>query len=230
MEQARMYTDGRGSTWVGNLQLSSAGRKDRRGPRPARPSAMAVVAVVGAAVVVSAVLAGCGPGGKLSDVDVGIFEKAGPVQLNLDYKQAFGTRISSGPYKLVPGDLLELQMPAVVSLLPDREGDDTEPYKCRVDAAGQIVLPIVGNLKLADKTLSQVEATVAEQYYPKYVRQEPSIVASVVEYRLSSISMAGAVRVPGSYGLRSNEMTLIAALMKAGVITATGKAHSSTGC
>jgi polysaccharide export outer membrane protein len=131
-------------------------------------------------------------------------------------------RNSGGPYRLVTGDLLELQMPAVARLLPNRKGDDTEPYKCRVDSTGRVVLPIVGNLQVGGKTLAEVEAAVAQLYHPKYVHQEPSIVASVAEYRLSSVSVVGAVQAPGVYQLRSNERTVITALMKAGGISDRG--------
>jgi len=221
MENARMYTDGRGPTRVGHLQLSGTVRKGGHAQRRATSVAMTLVTGV-AAVALWAGLAGCAPGPKHSDVAVGAFDEAGPVKLNIDYKQVLQIRKSTGPYRLVAGDLLELQMPAIVSLLPEREGDDTEPYRCRLDRSGQVVLPIIGNMKVAGKTLSEVEALVAEGYHPKYVRQKPSIVASVVEYHLSSVTMVGALKVPGTYGLRSNEMTLIAAIMKAGGITDEG--------
>ncbi len=185
------------------------------------PTAMKIVSVV-AAMILSVLLGGCGPGHEQSDTEISAFEKAGPMHVNVECKQALPERIPSGPYRFIPGDLVELQMPAIVILLPERDGDDTKPYRCRVDSAGRIVLPIIGNHKVAGKTLSEVEADITNLYYPKYVRQEPSIVVSVVEYRLSSISVVGAVKCPGIYQFHSNEMTLIAALMKAGGIVEGG--------
>ena len=173
-------------------------------------------------IALAVVLSGCGPRQQQSDMGMADFDGAGPVRFNVDCKQVLQIRMPPGPYRLVPGDLLELQMPTIVGLLPDRNGDDTVPYRCRVDSAGRVVLPITGNLAVAGKTLTEVEAVVAKLYHPKYVLQEPSIVASVGEYRLSSVSVVGAVRAPGIYELRSNEMALISVLMKAGGIADNG--------
>ncbi len=177
-----------------------------------------------AALMVLLASAGCGPPPRRSDTDLASFEKAGPVRFTIDYKQVLQSRKSGGPYCLVSGDLLELQMPAVVNLLPNRQGDETEPYRCRLDGSGRIVLPIVGNLEVAGKTLPEVEAAIAALYYPDYVLQEPSIVATVSEYISASVSVVGAVKLPGVYELRSNEQTLTTALMKAGGIADDGAA------
>ncbi len=219
MEQIRTNATDRALVQVTSMELSSTRHNDRHGR--GIPAAMKIISLV-AAIALSVLLNGCGPRHEQSDMELSAFEKAGPVRFNVECKQALPVRMSSGPYRFVPGDLVEFQMPAVVSLLPDRDGDDTKPYRCRVDSAGRIVLPIIGNQKVAGKTLSEVEADIANLYYPKYVRQEPSIVVSVVEYRLSSLSVAGAVKCPGIYRFHSNEMTLIAALMKAGGIVEGG--------
>jgi len=223
MEQAGIDVKGRAPALPGNVQFGFSASRDGH-ERRAALAAATKIAHVTVAMVLSAILAGCGPQKQQSDTDLAAFEQAGPVRFKADYKQILRMRKSAGPYRLVPGDLLELQMPAVVRLLPDRQGDDTEPYRCRLDSSGRVVLPIIGNLKVAGKTLSEVEAALTNLYCPKYVRQEPSIVARVAEYRLSSISVVGAVTAPGVYELRSNEMTLIAALMKAGGITDEGAA------
>ncbi|MCD4699846.1 MAG: polysaccharide export protein [Phycisphaerae bacterium] len=206
-------------TRVASVELCSTRHNDRHGRR--MPVVMKVVSVA-AAIFLSLLLTGCGPRHEQSDTEISAFEKAGPVRLDVECKQALSVRMPSGPYRFVPGDLVDLQMPAIVSLLQDRDGDDTKPYRCRVDSAGRIVLPIIGNREVAGKTLSEVEADIANLYYPKYVRKEPSIVVSVVEYRLSSISVAGAVKCPGVYQFHSNEMTLVAAIMKAGGIVEDG--------
>ena len=169
----------------------------------------------------SVVVSGCGPKRQLSDIDLETFDRANPLSLDADSRQFLQMR-APGAYHLVPGDLLSIQMPAIVRLLPNRAGDDTVPYLCRVDSAGRVVLPIIEQLQVVGMTLAEVEAAVTEQYYPKYVRREPSIVASVAEYSLSSVSVVGAVTMPGVYELRSNENSLIAALTKAGGIVEDG--------
>jgi polysaccharide export outer membrane protein len=178
--------------------------------------------LVGCLITACAVLAGCGPGSQYTDCDAAVFEQAGPVQLDVNYEDILKSRISNGPYRVGPGDLLAFQMPTVVSMLPEREGDDTVPYKCRVDSKGNVVLPIVGSLAVGGRTLSEIEAAIKTAYYPKYVLAEPSIVASVEDYELASVSVVGAVNAPGTYNLRSNELSLLCTLMKAGGIVDEG--------
>lgn len=219
MEQAIMDARGRVGVRPANLEPSPPRHKDSQARRA---GAAMWIAPVGAAMALSVVLTGCGPRKQSSDIELNSFIASGSVRLSFGSKELLRRRISSGPYRLVAGDLVELQMPTVVGLLPNREGDDTTPYRCRVDSVGRIVLPIVGTAKVAGMTLSEAEATVLKAYYPKYIRQEPSIVASVAKYHLSSVSVMGAAKVPGIYELRSNELTLITALMKAGGIAEDG--------
>ncbi|MFZ2147739.1 MAG: polysaccharide biosynthesis/export family protein [Sedimentisphaerales bacterium] len=97
-----------------------------------------------------------------------------------------------GPYRVVPGDVLELQMPVVLRIVssefsswlePAYGRKDYEPYLVRVSDAGTITLPIVGKLPVANKTLSEIEALVIGAYYPKYVKNLPMVVCEVVKYR-----------------------------------------------
>ena len=221
MEATGMDAKGEARRPSGALRHSSTTHRDDQGQGQA-PAAAGKAARMAAAMALSAVLAGCGPQHQQTDTDLSAFEQAGPVRFNVDYREILRMRLSAGPYRVVPGDLLELQMPAVVRLLPDRKGDETEPYRSRVDSGGRIVLPIVGNLKVSGRTLPEIEAAVGRLYHPKYVRQEPSVVVTVSEYELSSISVVGAVEDPGVYQLRSNEMTVISVLMKAGGISECG--------
>ena len=219
MERARKCARGRAPAPAGNLEHVPTKLTRKRTARAALRVAKSAIFCAAMASLVQ-ISVGCGPAQKQSDVELAVFEEqSGPVRFDGSYEQVLQMRTSTGPYRLVSGDLLELQMPAVARLMPNRDGDDTEPYRCRIDSAGRIVLPIVGDLVVVGRTLAKVEAAIASLYYPKYVRQEPSIVASVSDYHLSSVSIMGAAEAPGIYELRSNEMTLIAALMKAGGIT-----------
>ncbi|MDY6914274.1 MAG: polysaccharide biosynthesis/export family protein, partial [Planctomycetota bacterium] len=168
------------------------------------------------------VMAGCIVGPS-SEEELATFKEAGPVQLQVDLAKLLRKRMSSGPYRLIPGDVLELQMPAVTSRMPGKAvADETESYFCRVDANGNVILPIVGEVAVAGRTISEIEAIITDLYHPKYFFQKPSIVASVDEYRVIAVSVVGALEEPGVYELRSNEKTLISALMKAGGIAEDG--------
>jgi polysaccharide export outer membrane protein len=128
-------------------------------------------------------LVGCGP--KISTPEqINAFDKAG---LGMP---AVGTepnkvQTHTGPYRVVPGDLLEMQLSpilrAVSAELPDSL-QKIEPYLCRVNYAGNITLPIVGQMSVANKELPEIEMMIANAYYPKYVIESPAIVCQVKEY------------------------------------------------
>lgn len=173
------------------------------------------------AVATLVVLSGCSTDVS-TPVELTAFNEAGPIRLPMDYRQMMDTRLAARPYTLGSGDVLELRMPAILRNVPNRGGDETTPCRCRVDSQGLVVLPILGEVQVGGKTVGEVEDLVANLYYPRYVKQKPGIVASVAEYRVTPISVVGAVEKPGSQELRSNERTLFAALLKAGGVSKDG--------
>ncbi|MBL7184807.1 MAG: polysaccharide biosynthesis/export family protein [Phycisphaerae bacterium] len=120
------------------------------------------------------------------------FDKAGPLTSEGDIDNSIKVQSHLGPYRVVSGDVLELQMPVVLRVVSSEFSDwlkpvygrkDYEPYLVRVSDAGTITLPIVGKLPAAGKTLSEIEALVIDAYYPKYVVNLPMVVCEVVKYR-----------------------------------------------
>jgi polysaccharide export outer membrane protein len=122
------------------------------------------------------------------------FDKAGagPLTSEGDLDSSIKVQSHIGPYRVVPGDVLELQMPIVLRVVssefsawlkPAYGRRDYEPYLVRVSDAGTITLPIVGKLPVANKTLSEIEVLVIDAYYPKYVTNLPIVVCEVVKYR-----------------------------------------------
>jgi len=179
-------------------------------------------AAVAALALMVLVLPGCEGAAASSPAELAAFSQAGPVRLQTDLQQLLSVQKSQGLYRLIPGDVVELQMPAILRLSASSSGDEMEPHRCRIDSAGNIILPIIGEVPVAGRTLAEVEATLVHLYYPKYVLRKPSIVASVSEHRVGTVSLIGAVQEPGVYELRSNEMSLFFALMKAGGIAEEG--------
>ena len=174
------------------------------------------------ATVVGVFLAGCG-GTTPSTQELGSFSTLGPrpVVAPPHLQQAVTV---SGPYRVVPGDLLSLNMPTVVqALTPDAPTiQDIKPIQCRVAESGTIDLPNISPLNVGGKTLTEVELMVVKAYCPKFVRERPLVVAQVVEYKTNKVSILGGVEKPGVYDLRSDEMSLAAAIMKAGGILEQG--------
>jgi len=174
------------------------------------------------AALLSVYVVGCGDKVRLpSAEELVAFEAAGPSVPTVDMQRVARAKMEVGPYRIVPGDVLELNMPIILQVLvteapdfPDKIG----PYLCRVRDNGTIVLPMAGEIKAAGKTLAEIELAIIDAYYPTYTRTRPSVIARVVEYKTHKISITGAVKEPGIYELHNDQMTLVALLMQAGGI------------
>ena len=188
--------------------------------------------VLGCAVIFLLMFAaGCGP--KVSSPDiVREFEKAGPIRSKAEVAAAYGvTGLKShvGPYRVIPGDILEFQMPAVLRIIssdlpqwlrPIYGRTDVEPYLVRVSQTGVVTLPIVGELNVAGKTLAQIEALVIDVYHPKYVVNPPMVVCEIKKYQREServFAVIGLVKDSGVFPYPADvQYTLMEALAFAG--------------
>jgi polysaccharide export outer membrane protein len=139
-------------------------------------------------------------------------------------------RLRTGPYRVVPGDVLEFTMPALLQAVTAGEvqavnartlGDN--PFMCRVRDDGTITLPAVGPVTVAGSSLAEIEQQVTDAY-KSYVVLHPSVFLRVSEYKTSKAYIAGAVAKPGVYNLRADQMTLSQLLTEAGGISETGAA------
>lgn len=177
--------------------------------------------IAAAAIVFVLATAGCSSTATTDDIQA--FNATAPIVVTPQSELPQAPEIT-GPYHVVPGDLLELQMPTVLqAVVPDAPSVfDIEPLRCRVSSEGTIDLPAVKTLTVSEKTLTEIEAMVVRAYYPKYVLEPPQVVAQVAEYRTIKVSIQGGVEKPGVYDLRSDEMSLTAAIMKAGGVSQAG--------
>lgn len=155
------------------------------------------------------------------------FENAGPLRPTVDMNRLVKAKIGGGSYRVVNGDVLELTMPAILLAVTHEQAaaaDKAAPYICRVGESGTVNLPLVGEIRVATKTLAQIESAVIGAYYPAYSATRPYVFARVAEYRTVKVSITGAVNKPGIYSLSSDQMSLVALLMEAGGITDEGAA------
>ena len=177
-------------------------------------------------ILLSVYLVGCGDQVRLPSPEGLVeFENAGPVRPTVDMDRLVKAKIGGGPYRVVPGDVLELTMPTILRVVTAERlqvPDQVTAYVCRVSERGTITLPTVGEIKVVGKTLAEIESAVIDAYYPKYAITHPSVFARVTEYRTAKVSVTGAVENPGVYELRSDQMSLVALLMEAGGIIQEG--------
>ena len=87
-----------------------------------------------------------------------------------------------------------------------------------VDAGGTIDFPILGKLKVAGLTRSEV-LQLLEGKIAKYIKN-PIINLRVINFK---VSVQGEVNAPGTYPISSDRITLIEAISKAGDLTIYGK-------
>lgn len=173
-------------------------------------------------------LSGCSDQVVLPSVEQLIeFENAAPLHPAVDLDRLVKAKIVGGDYHVVPGEVLELTMPAILRIITTDESIGPEKdsiYICRIRDNGAITLPIIGQINVADKTLAQIESVIIDAYYPEYALTVPSVFAKVLEYKTAKVSINGAVQNPGIYSLRSDQMSLVALIMESGGIIDEGAA------
>lgn len=153
-------------------------------------------------------LAGCGA--RLSSPEqVTRFKKAGPIQAVIDFDQL--AKGKPGPYRVIPGDILEFQMHVALRIVSSELAEwlrpsygyrEIEPYLVRVSDAGAITLPIIGDIQVAGKTLAEIEEAVKKAYYPEYVVNPPMLVCQVKKYQAEHervFTVMGLVNKPDAY-------------------------------
>lgn len=193
-----------------------------------RTSQVQVSFVTIAATLLCLCLVGCSDGVRSPSTSQLLeFENAGPVRPTVDMDRLVRAKIGGGPYRVVPGDVLELTMPGILHVITAEGSGRTEeaaPYVCRVNETGGVTLPVVGAIVASGKTLGEIEADVVNAYYPAYAVTRPSVFVRVLEHETAKVSITGAVERPGIYSLRSDQMSLVALLMEAGGIIDDGAA------
>lgn len=172
-------------------------------------------------------IAGCGGPPASTPMQIALFNKAGSASQQVDVDQVIQARKSSGPYRVIEGDVLEFQLPALARGNVSMPRNDSpvppaETFLFRVGGDGKIVLPVGGELGVVGKTIPEIESMIVEAYWPKYLLNKPAVVGKVSEYRSFAVTVVGAVKDPGTHQLHHDEMTLVMSLMKAGGVIEDG--------
>jgi len=184
---------------------------------------------IGAALLLC--LAGCGDYVRTpTPEEMAAFEQAGSITPMIDMDRIEKAKLKTGPYRVVPGDVLEFTMPTLLQTVTAAEVQAAQsrspvvnPYLARVRDSGVIVLPAVGSVTVAGLSLAQIEERVTEAY-KSHIVLHPSVFVRVAEYRTAKVYVSGAVRKPGVYDLQSDQMTLSSLLTQADGISEVGAA------
>jgi polysaccharide export outer membrane protein len=107
-------------------------------------------------------------------------------------------------YRVGPNDLMDVEVYEL----------DNLKRTVRVNAAGTISLPLIGQVMVAGLSSQEVEARIADRYREKYI-QNPQVSVFIKEFTTERITVEGAVTKPGIFPL-AGQMTLLRALAMAG--------------
>lgn len=117
---------------------------------------------------------------------------------------ASGPVAASNDYRIGPQDLLKLEVFGV----PDLN------RSVRVNASGQISLPLIGTLQAGGLTAEQLAADIAARLAQDYL-QNPQVTIFIEEFTSQRVTVTGAVKTPNVFPLKG-KMTLLQAVAQAG--------------
>lgn len=152
------------------------------------------------------------------------FTAAGPITPEFDEERLLDSIQPPGVYTVVAGDLLKLRVPpSMATSIAEGLPQTSVEHFARVSGEGTIEVPLAGTVPVTGLTVQGIEARVADAVYPELLSARPSIVVTVEEPTTVSVTVYGAVGTAGVHELRSDQMTLSAALSAAGGIVQSGQ-------
>ncbi len=121
---------------------------------------------------------------------------------NLDKQIVVGEQLSldetdTTDYLLGPGDLLHIKV---------LEAEELNS-RVRVSSKGYINVPLIGSLKVINKTTTEVERNIEERYTVAYLH-DPHVSVYIEEHLSKQITLVGAINTPGTYDYISQKRLL----------------------
>jgi polysaccharide export outer membrane protein len=114
------------------------------------------------------------------------------------------SKAAGGDYRLAPRDQVGIAV----------HGQDDLTRTVRVAESGTITLPMLGEVKAAGLTPTELEHAITAGLKGKYL-VDPKVNVTVSEYQGRQVSVMGAVNQPGAIALRSNYTTALLAISEA---------------
>jgi polysaccharide biosynthesis/export protein len=123
---------------------------------------------------------------------------------------------SEAGYRIGPDDLVEIRIPDLTDGSPGRDqiaanqGFGIIPAVAqapvfrdglRVDAFGNVSLPLIGSVKAEGLTPAELEVAIADRLRENGILRAPQVSAQVIEYRSRVVAVVGSVERPGLYPL-----------------------------
>lgn len=147
-------------------------------------------------------LAGCGSHSPMGSVDV----SPGSAALGASIRSPPDSGrlvVAQDDYRIGPSDIIEVKVFQVKDL-------DTT---ATVSGSGSFSMPLLGEVRAAGKTVSQLEKDIAARLGAKYLR-DPGVHVTVKEYASQKFTVEGSVNGPGVFPL-SGPTSLLQAIAQA---------------
>jgi len=176
------------------------------------------------AVLIGAMLAALGCARLPSEAELASFNNAGPAVVSaVELNEFLRAQVPVGPYRVVPGDLLAVEMPGVLRAIGEPSTENASAVRRRVRPDGALRLPgLDKDLMVKGLTAPEIEPLI-EEAYAQAVLKRPAVVVHIADYHKVYVTLAGrGVAQPGQYELRSDELSLSALLMRAGGVSGLG--------
>ena len=92
---------------------------------------------------------------------------------------------------LAPGSLLHIEVYGVSEM----------SIELRVDAEGNVAIPLLGAVHIAGDTVAQAQNAIAKDFSDREVFKDPQVTLTVLQFPASSVSVTGEVQTPGKMQL-----------------------------
>ena len=114
----------------------------------------------------------------------------------------------------------ELTAPFAMSEIgATNNNNNNKPKGYLVDAQGYIVLPVIGKMKAAGKTCSQLATDIAATLKNNDYIRDASVNVQIMNFKFSVL---GEVNSPGTYTIEGQRLTILEAISRAGDLTIDG--------
>jgi len=160
---------------------------------------------VGVPAVLALGLGACTPTAQQTSLDAAS-PAAAPAALQT---QSFASARSEDVYRIATGDIVDVNV--------FRQPDLSRAVD--VDGAGQILLPLIGAMPAAGKTVRQLEAEITRVLGARYL-QSPQVSVTVKDAVGQRVTVEGAVKKPGVVNARG-QTTLLRVLAESAGFTET---------
>jgi len=140
-----------------------------------------------------------------------VLNNAETQQMNQTHQTQLAHHTPTKDYHIGPGDVLQVKIYQLLEL------DQEAVLAVEVDRNGQIYLPILNQVTVAQMTIDQVRDELIRRLGREYIR-DPQVHVSIKTYNSKKVMVLGQVSNPGPLALETDTSTLLDVIARSGGI------------